>query len=254
MCPGHGWCGYGGQAPALQRALLRAGVARCGGGGQASPGGGALRRCEGRLKSGACPPSAARPQGGLSRSATHVLWARVRAWGPSTVPLAGMPCGGLRAAGVVGGPSWGGVAFHRCEGRLMSGAVPPPTASPWGRAARTGCPCVRGTGGVGMGDPAAAPQRALLGACVARCGGGARASPGRLRCAIVRGVSGQALVLPQLPVLRAGCRGPLPTCSGHGCAGMGVQHCPFGLHALRGAPCRGGGGKPSRGGPAFHHC
>ena len=29
---------------------------------------------------------------------------------------------------------------------------------------------------------------------------------------------------------------------------MGAQHCPFGLHALRGAACRGGGRRLSRGG------
>ena len=36
-----------------------------------------------------------------------------------------------------------------------------------------------------------------------------------------------------------------------GCAGVGAQHCPFGLHALRGAACRGGSGRPSRGEVAF---
>ena len=39
MCPGCGWCGRGDPAPAPQRAPLRAGVARCVGGGGASPGG-----------------------------------------------------------------------------------------------------------------------------------------------------------------------------------------------------------------------
>ena len=53
---------------------------------------------------------------------------------------------------------------------------------------------------------------------------------------------------PRPPVLRAGCRGPLPTCCGRGRAGVGVQHCPFGLHALRGAACRGGSGGPTLGG------
>ena len=37
------------------------------------PGGGAFRRCQGRVKSGAPPPPTARPLGGLSGSATHVL-------------------------------------------------------------------------------------------------------------------------------------------------------------------------------------
>ena len=61
VCPGCGRCGRVDPAPAPQRAPLRAGVARCGGGGRASPGGGAFHRYEGRLVSGAVPPPAARP-------------------------------------------------------------------------------------------------------------------------------------------------------------------------------------------------
>ena len=45
------------------------------------PRGGTFRRCEGRLRSGAPPSPCARPPGGLSGSATHVLWARVRGCG-----------------------------------------------------------------------------------------------------------------------------------------------------------------------------
>ena len=66
MCPGCGRCGRWDPAPAPQRAPLRAGVARCGAGGGASPGGGAFHHCEGRLRSGAVPPPTARPLlGGL---------------------------------------------------------------------------------------------------------------------------------------------------------------------------------------------
>ena len=72
----------------------------------------------------------------------------------------------------------GGLTFHGCERRLVSGAVPLPAARPWGRAAGTRYPCVPGTDGVGIGDPAAAPQPALLRVGVARCGGGGKASPG----------------------------------------------------------------------------
>ena len=66
-------------------------------------------------------------------SATRVFRVRsVRAWGPSTGPtactLAGWRCSlwGWRK-GVPGGG-----AFHHCEGRLRSGAVPPLTARPLG--------------------------------------------------------------------------------------------------------------------------
>ena len=58
----------------------------------------------------------------------------------------------------------------------------------------------------------------------------------------------QAPSLPGLPVLWAGYRGPLPTCHGGGYAGVGAQYCSFGSQDLRGAACRGGGGRPSWGG------
>ena len=85
VCPGCGRCGRGDPAPAPQRAPLRAGVARCGNGRRASRGGGAFHHCEGRLRSGAVPPSTARPLGGLLGSATHVLWARVSGCGGPTL-------------------------------------------------------------------------------------------------------------------------------------------------------------------------
>ena len=89
------------------------------------------------------------------------------------------PCGpALLAVGVAEGRPLGGGAFHRCEGRLVSGAVPPPAARPPERAARVPRPACPGRGRCGRGDPAPAPQRAPLRAGVARCGGGGRASPG----------------------------------------------------------------------------
>ena len=54
----------------------------------------------------------------------HAVGAGVWVWGPNTVPLACMPCGGCVPRGWWGS-SPGGVACHRCEGRLVSGAVPP---------------------------------------------------------------------------------------------------------------------------------
>ena len=46
------------------------------------------------------------------------------------------PVGAACRGGGGGGPSPGGVACHRCEGRLVSGAVPPPAVRPLERAAR----------------------------------------------------------------------------------------------------------------------
>ena len=165
------------------------------------PGGAAFHHCEGRLRSGAVPPSTARPLGGLLGSATHVLWARVcGCGGPTLFPWPACPVGAVcRRAG--GGLSPGGVACHRCEGRLVSGAVPPPAARPLERAARVPRPVCPGCGRCGRGDPAPAPQRAPLRAGVARCGGGGRASPGGVPATVVRGAWCQALSLPRPPVL-----------------------------------------------------
>ena len=111
---------------------------------------------------------------------------------------------GAACRGGGGGPSLGGVACHRCEGRLVSGAVPPQAARPLERAARVPGPVCPGCGRCGRGDPAPAPRRAPLRAGVARCGGGGRASQGGVPSTIVRGVWCQALSLPLPPVLWSG--------------------------------------------------
>ena len=152
------------------------------------PGGGAFHHCGGRLGPGAVPPPTARPLGGLLGSATHVLWARVcGCGGPTLSPWPACPVGAACRGGG-GGPSPGGVACHRCEGRLVSGAVPPPAARPLERAAWVPRPVCPGCGWCGRVDPAPAPQRAPLWAGVARCGGGGGASPGGVPSTIVRGV------------------------------------------------------------------
>ena len=146
--------------------------------------------CEGRLRSGAPPPPTARPLGGLLGSATHVLWARVYGCGgPTLSPGPACPVGAAcRGGGVLGGRPQGGPACHCCEGRLVSGAVPPPTARPLGRAARVPRPMCSACGQCVRGDPAPVPQRAPLQSGVARCGGGRRASPGGVPSTVVRGV------------------------------------------------------------------
>ena len=53
-----------------------------------------------------------------------------------------------------------------------------------------------------------------------------------------------------MPALRAGCRGPLATCYRRGCASVGAQHCPLGLHALWGLRAAAVvGGRPRGGWP-----
>ena len=369
-CPGCGRCGRGDPAPVRQRAPLRAGVARRGGGGGASPGGvlstvvrgarcqalslpwppvlwsgqpgfrapcvpGAVgagvgtqhqshsvRPCgpallavgvaEGRPRGGCFPPlsgapgvrrwpSPGRPSSGAGSqgSASRVSRVRsVRVWGSSTGPAAcalagrrcslrgwrlGVPGGGvlstvvrgawcqalslpwppvlwsgqprfrvprvpgavgagvgtqhrphsvrpcgpaLLAVGVAEGRPRGG-AFHRCEGRLVSGAVPPSAARPLERAARVPRPLCPGCGRCGRGDPAPAPQRAPLRVGVARCGGGGRASPGGVLSAVARGAWCQALSLPWPPVFWSGQPGfRVPCVVGAVGAGVGIQHRP----------------------------
>ena len=248
VCPGCGWCGRGDPAPAPHRAPLRAGVAHCGGGGRASLGGGTVHRCEGRLRSGAPPPPAARPPGGMSGSTTHVLWAPVcGCGGPALSPWLACPVGAVCRGGG-GGPSPGGVACNCCEGRPVSGAVPPPAARLLDLAAGVPRPVCPRSGWCRRGDPAPAPQRAPLRAGVARCWGHWRASPrgGAFRRCEGRLRSGA----PPPPAAR-----PLGGLSGSTTRVLWARVCGCGGPAMSpwlacpvGAACRGGGGGPAPGG------
>ena len=75
LAVGAGGCGRGDPSPTPQRALLRAGFARRGGG-MRGPGGGASCLVLGRPGSGALPSPTARPLGGLLGPTTHWLWVR----------------------------------------------------------------------------------------------------------------------------------------------------------------------------------
>ena len=75
LAVGAGGCRRGDPSPTLQRALLRAGCAHCGGGKRA-PGGGASCLGVGRPGPGALPPPTARPLGGLPGPTIHWLWVR----------------------------------------------------------------------------------------------------------------------------------------------------------------------------------
>ena len=158
---------------------------------------------------------------------------------------------GLRAAGVVGGPSAGGMTCHCCEGRLVSGAVPPPAARPLERAARVPRPVCSGCGRCGRRDPVPAPQRAPLRAGVARCeaGGGASHGGDAFHCCEGRLRSGAVPPLTARPL--GGLLGSATHVLSGGCVGVGAHHCPPGLHAPWGLRAAGlVGGHPRGGRPA----
>ena len=215
VCPG---CGRGGRvdpAPAPQRAPLRAGVARCGGGGGGSPEGvpsTVVRGAWCQALSLPRPPVLWSGQPGFRNpcvpgAVDAGVWTQHR-------PHSVRPCGtALLAVGVAGGRPRGGGAFHRCVGRLVSGAVPPPAARPLERAARVPRPVCPGRGRCGRVDPAPAPERAPLRAGVARCGGGGRASPGggAFHCCEGRQVSGAVPPPAACPLERAA-RVPVCVC------------------------------------------
>ena len=155
----------------------------------------------------------------------------VRAWGPSTGPtacaLAARRCSlwGWRKGVPAGG------AFHHCEGRLSSGAVPPPTARPlgglYGSASHVLWARVCGCGAqhCPLGLHALWGLRAV-GVVGGRHWGGWPAT-------VARGVWCQALPLPRPPVLWSGQPGFCDPCvPGAVGAGVGTQHRP---HSVR--PC-----------------
>ena len=231
VCPGCGRCGRVDPAPAPQRAPLRAGVARCGGGGRASPGG-----VPSTVVRGAWCQALSLPRPLVLRSVQPGfrdpcvpgavdagVWTQHR-------PHSVRPCGpALLAVGVAEGRPRGG-----CLPPLwVSGAVPPPAARPPERAARVPRPVCPGCGRCGRVDPAPAPQRAPLRAGVSRCGGGGRASPGGSPSTVVRGAWCQALSLPRPLVLRSVQPGFRDPCvPGAVDAGVWTQHRP---HNVR--PC-----------------
>ena len=222
MVPGRRWCGPGRQKLVPQRAPY--GGCRCPlwGCGEGVPGGGAFCRCEGRLNSGALSPPAARLLGGLSGSATHVLWARVcRRRGAALSLWVACPVGGcvpLRWWEAVPG----GVAFHRCQEHQALSLPRPPVL--WGGRPGFRDPCFPGAVGVGVGTQHRLHSVRSCEPWLRACGGGRRTTPGGVPCAVARGVWVQAISLSWLPVLYAGCQGPLPTCCGRGCAALGGPH------------------------------
>ena len=193
-----------------------------------------------------CPPTGRAVRVRHPRAVGAGVWV----WGRNISPWPACPVGAACRGGG-GGPSLGGVACHRCEGRLVSGAVPPPAARPLGRAAEVPRPMCPGCGQCGRGTWHRPHSVRPCGPALLAVGVAEGRPPGRVPSTIVRGICGQALPLPELPAHWAGCWGRPPTCCGRGRVGVGAQHCPLCLHALwvlRAAVVV--GGRPRGGWPA----
>ena len=159
LAVGAGGCGRGDPSPTSQRALLRAGFARCGGG-MRVPGGGASCLGVGRPGSGALPPLTARHLGRLPGPTTHWLWVGGGAgMGTRHQPHSARSCVLLgRHEGARGGRLLPGC------GASGVGRSPTPDCPPSGRAAGAHYPLALGAGGCGRGDLSPTPRRALLSA------------------------------------------------------------------------------------------
>ena len=247
MAVNAGGCGRVDPSPTPQRALLRAGFARCGGGTRA-PGGGASCLDVGRPGSGALPPPTARPLGGLPGPTTH--WLRVR--GAAGVGTRHQPHSARSC--VLSGRHKGARGGRLLPGCGASGVgrSPNPDCPPSGRAAGAHYPLAVAAGGCGRGDPSPTAQRALLRAAFARCGGGMRAPAGGASCLGVGRLGSGALPPPTARPL-GGLPGPTTHCLRmRGAAGVETRHqphtaraCELVLRAVGAARGRPGGAPPA---------
>ena len=180
LAVGGGGGGLGNRSPIPQRALLRAGFARCGGHTRA-PGWAASCLHVGRPGLGALPPPTARPLGVRPGTAARWHWVRgMCAWGPVTNPTARALARWLCALwgqheGAQGGPSLPACGASRV-GRSPKPDRPSLGVCP-GRA--THWLCVRPYGGV---ETRHRPHRARSCELALRCGGGTTAPGGGARC------------------------------------------------------------------------
>ena len=219
-------CGCGDPSPTKQHALLRAGFACCGGG-MRSSGGSTSCLGVGHLGSGALPPPTACP---LGRAAVAHYPLAVAAGdagvGTRPEPHSARSCEmALRAVGAARGRLGGGCILPGC-GASGLGRSPTPERSSFEACGRGRLPTGCGCRGCGRGDPSPTPQRALLRAGFACCGGGTRAPRGGASCLGARRLGLGALFPPTAPPLWRAVGAHYPLAGGAGGVGLGTRHPP----------------------------
>ena len=173
----------------------------------------------------------------------------MRARGPVTNPTARALASWLCAPWGRHGGARGGRLLPGCRASGV-GRSPTPDHSSFRACGRSPLPTGCGCGGCGRGDPSPTPQRALLRAGFARCGGGMRVPVGGRLLPGCRAFGVGRSPTPDHSSFRACGRGPLPT--GCGCGGGGRWHsspAPL-LALLRAGFARCGGGTRAPGGGA----
>ena len=241
-----GGCGHGHPSPTPQGALLRAGFARRGSGTRAHKGSASCLGV-GRPGSGALPSATTRP-----------FRLAARAHYPLAVGAEGAGVGTRhqphRARAFASGlcALWGrheaaqGGAPLAWASRIERS--PTPHCPSFGACGRGQPPSDCGCGGGGRGDPSPTPQRALLRAGLARCGGGMRAPGGGASCLGVGRPGSGALPPPTTQPFGRAAGAHYPLAVGAGGAGVATRHqphsarsCELALRAVGAARERTGG-------------
>ena len=210
-----------------------------------------------------CPDHSSFRACGRDPLPTGCRCAGLRAWGPVTNPTARTLASWLCAL-------WGQLEGAPGGGRLLPGCgasgvrrSPTPVCPSFGACGRgplpTGCWCE----GCRRGDTTPTPQRALLRAALARCGGGTRAPGGCASCLGVGLLGSGALPPPTARPFRRAAGDHYPLAVDVGGAGVETRHQPHSAHscelalravgAARGRPGGGasclGVGRPGSGAP-----
>ena len=227
---GCGGCGRGDPSPTPQRALLRAGSARCGVGMRVPGEGHLLPGCgaSGDVRSPA-PDHSSVQACGRGPLPTGCGCGACGRGDPSPTPKRALLRAGLAHCGGGMRVPGGGRLLPGC-GASGVGRSPTPDLSSVRACGRGPLPTSCGCGGCGRGDPSPTPQRALLRAGFAHCGGGMRVPGGGAPCLDVGRPGSGALPSPTTRPFGPAAGAHYPLAAGAGGAGVGTRHQP---HSVR---------------------